>query len=267
VLAHARMMALPDEAALSPATRRLAGRLAGLVSDARPAVMTPVEAWLVSGPVARHDTGAFQVDELAHELSPWMAPHVSEAGVDGRSLVELDVLIGGRLPTVDGVLAEGAKGFARLVVQMHELLVADGLGFRTTAVGSVPDRKGERVVYPPPDAISGQLEAVWKHWACHVDQSPGFAAVVAMTALMNLHPFADGNGRVGRVLFHWTLNRHRAEPVYLPLYELSAMSECGYLIRLRQAQYHDEWEPLLCYLVMVAARLLGDLGSHLECSG
>jgi hypothetical protein len=47
----------------------------------------------------------------------------------------------------------------------------------------------------------------------HVDGRPGFAAVVAITVLMNLHPFMEGNGRVGRLPLHWTLNRNRPQSV------------------------------------------------------
>lgn len=51
-----------------------------------------------------------------------------------------------------------------------------------------------------------------------------------------------------------SIERARVDPLYLPLHELLAMSQRGSLIRLRQAQYHREWEPLLSYLVMIVAR-------------
>lgn len=258
MLVPARLMGLPEEGALSSETHMLADRLGALFTDACSSVMAPVLTWLGTGPVGRQDTGAFQVDELSHELSAWMASHVSETTGDGRTLLELGVLWDARLPTVDTVLSEGAEGFTRLVLLMHQMLVPGSTGYRIGAAGSTPDRKGVGIVYAPAEDIPGQLALLSEHWARHVDRRPGFAAAVAMTALMNLHPFMDGNGRVGRLLLQWTLNRHRPQPVYLPLHELSALSECGYLIRLRQAQYHGEWEPLFGYLVMVAERLFRD---------
>ncbi|WP_202594169.1 Fic family protein [Frateuria defendens] len=120
-----------------------------------------------------------------------------------------------------------------------------------------PMEGGACVRYPSHDLIEQQVTRIGTFWVRHYQRARAAAGVVAMTALMNLHPFADGNGRVGRMLFHWTLRSPALAAAYLPLHELGQLSRGGYLIRLRQAQYHGTWEPLFTYLTCCARSLFG----------
>jgi hypothetical protein len=219
-------------------------------------MMESIESWLKSNPVLRNDPGIFDVKELRHELSDWMAPFTSGESQDGRSLFELKALRSSGLGTVAEVISGGPGRFSRALREMHCVLLAGGGEFRRGPIASMPDKKGIGILYPPVESIHPQLDRLARYWASHVAHNRSLAAIVAMTGLMNLHPFVDGNGRVARLLFHWTLNIGRETPIYLPLYELSALSRCGYLVRLRQAQYHGEWEPLVGFIVMVADRFL-----------
>lgn len=256
-LVPVRLMRLPEAAEMAPVVLSLADRLSSVVGHAPDHVNESIARWLQGSPVTTGDTGPFHPDELAHELSAWMAPLASEANGDGRTPAECQVLRNRRVPNVDDVLAGDGRQFNDFLLLLHACVEPGRTGFRKATVASVPDKEGVGVLYAAPEHIQARLKAIHGHWARHVSTHPGFAATVAMTALMNLHPFMDGNGRVARILFHWTLNRYRLEPVCLPLHELSALSRCGYLVRLRQAQYHGEWEPLLAYLVMVAERWVG----------
>lgn len=186
-----------------------------------------------------------------------MDPLLNQASGAHRTRREWRFIRTAQLASPEVVAQRGPDAFSSFLLDIHRGLLGHTGGFRTRSIYSTPDARGASVHYPAPSLVETRLVEIFDHWASHRRSHPGFAAVVAMTALMNLHPFADGNGRVARVLFHWTLGLPGGDRPYLPIHELSLMSGCGYLLRLRQAQYLADWTLLFEYLLMCATRLFG----------
>lgn len=239
----------------------LANRLQETFAKAPVDAMDSVIAWLQGQPIRHRDVGRFQWHELQHELSQYVAPNSTETFIDGRSLTEYKILRWSGWPSTNTIANATFQAFCEILKCLHSALGFADSKFRTQTAHTRRDRAGACTAYPGPEAIYPQLGRIYAHWKRHVHTEPGFAAVVAMTALLNVHPFNDGNGRVARLLFHWTINEGRESPLYLPIHELSALSQYGYLIRLRQATYHLNWRPLFSYLLMCSERLFVGDGS------
>ncbi|MGN6481158.1 Fic family protein [Luteibacter sp.] len=220
--------------------------------------MDPVRKWLGSDPVRYDNYGPFSAGELAHELSPWMTPYVSDVEVSGRSLAEMSALTSLSIPTVDAAIHGGTTAFISAVYSLYEAIMGRRAVIRTTEVGTRLDKRGNGIIYPPARIVETRLQELATYWLSHLDTYPVLTAAVSMMAISNVHPFDDGNGRVARLLFHWTLNRSRTSLFYLPLHELAALSSCGYLIRARQAQLHGHWDPLLVYFELVGNRFFAE---------
>ena len=70
-------------------------------------------------------------------------------------------------------------------------------------------------VPPPPEAVPGLLDDLIAF--CNDDGLPALAqAAIAHTQFETIHPFVDGNGRAGRVLFHLALRRRGIATHFLP---------------------------------------------------
>jgi hypothetical protein len=240
----------------------LANRLWETFARAPASSMDSVITWLQGQPIRHCNVGQFQWYELQHELSQYVAPNSTEIFIDGRTLLEYQVLQQPGWPSIHTIADGTFQAFCEILKCFHDALGFSESRFRTQAAYTQRDRTGACTAYPGPEAIYPQLGRIYAHWKQHIHTAPGFAAVVAMTALLNVHPFNDGNGRVARLLFHWTINEGRDSPLYLPIHELSALSQYGYLIRLRQATYHLNWHPLFSYLLMCSERLFVGDGSH-----
>lgn len=248
---RANLLRLPadaeDESAL-----QIARSLSSVFRNPR-AGMEMTSSWLASHPLRAGCLGSFEQSELNHELSEYFGNASSEVFIEGRSLGELRVLTHIGLPAVNQDI--DFQTFCD-VLRLVKAATSEGQSeFRVQEIRTAPDRNGQCVAYPSASHIPEQLKRIHEHWVRHVPDEPGWAALVVMTALTNLHPFDDGNGRLGRILFNWTLNQRKEHVLYLPIYELAALSRGGYLIRLRQAQYHSQWEPLAHWLWLCAARL------------
>lgn len=242
---------LPSGDLESDSCQQLGRRLEAVFREAAPSAMLPVITWLKGSPVRHQDLGLFQLDDLIHELSEYLAPAATDVFVDGRSLAEYR-LMEAFLPIRS---VAGFSTFCDTLMQLGCRVCGREVGFRRTGISTVADRQGQQVAYPSPEYIRPSLMHLHDYCMPRVPETPGIAAVALMVGLTRLHPFMDGNGRVARILFNAILNEGKEQPVYLPLYELAALSRCGFLLRLRQAQYHGEWQPLLTYLVHVAGTL------------
>jgi len=69
-----------------------------------------------------------------------------------------------------------------------------------------------------------------------------------MAALLNAHPFADGNGRASRLLFNYILRQSTEVPYYVPLYELAWLSRGSFVLCVREAEMLGNWAPLCRFL-------------------
>lgn len=113
----------------------------------------------------------------------------------------------------------------------HRLLMSglvDGAGrFRTRSVGIA---QGERVVHlaPPADRVPGLMKDLLA-WVKRTDTHPLVASSVFHYELEFIHPFADGNGRMGRLWQTLILSRWNPLFAFLPVESV---------IRDRQADYY-----------------------------
>lgn len=72
------------------------------------------------------------------------------------------------------------------------------------------------VYVPPPPACVKPLLEDYSRFLAREDLAPIAQAAIAHAQFENIHPFADGNGRVGRALIHTVLRRRGETTVYVP---------------------------------------------------
>ena len=100
-----------------------------------------------------------------------------------------------------------------------------------------------RFVPPPPDQVPDALAALERWWHADSDLPPLVRAGLAHVQFETIHPFLDGNGRIGRLLIallleHWGL---LDQPLlYLSLAFKRAQSE--YYARLDAVRTAGDWE-------------------------
>ena len=163
-----------------------------------------------------------------------------------------------KTPRERDVLASKRRHFTALrrrpsLARFKDLLceIADAAGagtstFRTQPVGTVRDALGDFTVYPSHDLIGRQLARA--HQCIFANNGLGHVgtALTALVAILAIHPFSDGNGRVARITFHGLMGV--PPDAYMPLHEFAAVSRAGYLLSLREASYFQQWAPIATYI-------------------
>jgi len=100
-------------------------------------------------------------------------------------------------------------------------------------------------VLPPPDTIACLTEDLIA-FANRTDLHPVIQTAVAHAQFESIHPYADGNGRVGRILTAWLLARRLDLPCPPPVSVEIAKDIGGYLSGL--ALYRlDQLDPYVAW--------------------
>jgi Fic family protein len=97
---------------------------------------------------------------------------------------------------------------------------------------------------PPPHEHVPRLVSDLCHFMNRDDISPVAQAAIAHAQFETIHPFGDGNGRVGRCLIHVLFRRRGIAPTYMPPVSLAlGASKDTYIAGLEdfRADRVDEW--------------------------
>jgi Fic family protein len=162
----------------------------------------------------------------------------------------------------------------RLVRELHERLMRGMRGDTATPgefrrsqnwigpPGATPS--SATFVPPPPDQLAECLGA-WERFL-HDDTLPPLVhAALAHSQFEAIHPFLDGNGRVGRLLITLLLIARRVLPS--PLLYLSAYFEATrqeYYARLLGVTERGEWEEWLDYFLAGTAQQADDAIARIQ---
>jgi hypothetical protein len=129
---------------------------------------------------------------------------------------------------------------------------------RRAAVGLEPGPDGNRVEFGNWQDVPARL-AELQHDVRHSPLPAAMNAVAVLAVMLNIHAFPDGNGRCARALFNAALEAAgRPMTAYVPLRLVFDVSLGGFELRLRDAETHGNWAPLVQYFatVFTAQRLL-----------
>ncbi len=154
-------------------------------------------------------------------------------------------------------LKEGFPLSLRLMREMHAILLKEGRGsdktpgeFRRSQNWVGGTRPGNALFVPPPPSevipLMGELECFLQGMRGKTD--PLMKAAFAHAQFETIHPFLDGNGRLGRLLITLILVHEGvlAEPIlYLSLFFKTHRSE--YYAQLQQLRVEGDWEAWLLF--------------------
>jgi len=113
-------------------------------------------------------------------------------------------------------------------------------------------------VPPPPHEVEPCL-AAWEKFLHESDLPPLITIALAHYQFEAIHPFLDGNGRVGRLLITLFLSERRILPT--PLLDLSAFFEASrreYYDGLCGISERGEWQDWIEYFLLGVARMSED---------
>ena len=135
------------------------------------------------------------------------------------------------------------------LLEAHGLLMAGLIEspgrFRSGGVGIY---RGDQLVHmAPPAARVPELVAELLNWLATSDWHPLLVSCVAHYELEFIHPFADGNGRLGRLWQTLILSRWNALLAWLPIEEVIRSRQQGYYESLGQADRQGDLEPFVAY--------------------
>ncbi len=110
------------------------------------------------------------------------------------------------------------------VLALHRVLmlatttpeIAGELRDRQNWIGGNAYNPGRADFVPPPPALVKEMVEDLVAFLNRTDLPPVVQAAVAHAQFETIHPFADGNGRVGRALIHVALRRRGLAPRYVP---------------------------------------------------
>lgn len=153
-------------------------------------------------------------------------------------------------------LEEGFPLCLRLVKEIHEVLLSRGRGsskqpgeFRRSQNWIGGSRPGNAAFVPPPHEILPECLGAWEAFL-HSEMDPLTKAALAHVQFETMHPFLDGNGRVGRLLISLILSSEGVlkEPMlYLSLFLKQHRSTYyGFLQKVRE---EGDWEGWLDFLL------------------
>jgi len=253
---------LPEEIPLSSTAHRLhdgallaLGRLDGLARQLP-------EPGLLARPAIREEAVSTSALEGTYSTLPQLfeAEFLEDAEMD-RGLREVRNYVKAAEQGFAAIREEGTSISMWLIRGLHETLM-EGLGGHPADVGRVRDRQNwiglrrgspitDSLFVPPPhgDILLQRLES-WERWI-HSNHVPVLVRIaVGHYQFETLHPFIDGNGRMGRLAAQLQLVEEGV--LQQPIVNLSPYLEPRgdeYREHLRELSATGDWDPWLTFFL------------------
>ena len=231
---------------------RAAGTLAGVGET------IPNPELLIRPFLRREAVLSSRIEGTVASLSDLFAYEASGRGQPGGDVAEVVNYVTALEYGIDRL--EGLPISFRLANELHERLLAGVRGqdrrpgeFRTQQVwiGAPGSSIQEARFIPPPPAYLRDLFHGWERFANQpTDMPPLIRCALIHYQIEAIHPYADGNGRIGRLLIMLFLRASGVLP--MPLLYLSAYFERdrqGYYDELFNVSETGDWERWLSYFL------------------
>jgi Fic family protein len=124
---------------------------------------------------------------------------------------------------------------------------------------------GADFIPPPADEVGPLLDDL-AEFMNRDDLPATLQAALAHAQFETIHPFADGNGRVGRCLIHVIFRRHELASHHVPPISLLMATDVdGYVKALTAYRASDEadWTAYFAQMTIAASSAAGDFGGRL----
>ena len=164
-----------------------------------------------------------------------------------RNAIECyDLLPGWKPDSVEDFLASHG-------VMMKALVDHAGM-FRPGGVGVY---RGDQLVHmaPPADRVEHLVGDLFQ-WLARTDLHPLIASSILHYEIEFIHPFSDGNGRLGRLWQSLSLSRWHAELAYLPVESLVRDRQVEYYEALGAADRLAEATPFVGFMLTIIRETL-----------
>ena len=171
-------------------------------------------------------------------------------------------------------LGDGAKPLRlKDVLEIHRRLmlatttpqIAGELRERQNSIGGNAHNPGRAdFVPPPPERVKGLTDDLVA-FMNRTNLPPVVQAAVAHAQFETIHPFADGNGRVGRALIHVVLRRRGLAPRYVPPVSLVLAADAKAYVTGLTAFREDrpaDWILLFAHAIERAAAKASELATR-----
>ena len=229
------------------------GRLDGV------STLLPDKALFLYAYVRKEAVLSSQIEGTQSSLSDLLLFELNEApGVPLDDVVEVSNYVA----ALDHGLVRLREGFPlsnRLIREIHGVLLAHGRGstkdpgqFRRSQNWIGGSRPGNAIFVPPPHtAVSDCMAALERFLHAEDDGLPVLVrAGLAHVQFETIHPFLDGNGRVGRLLITFLLCHAgllREPLLYLSLYLKE--NRATYYALLDEVRHEGDWEAWLSFFL------------------
>jgi Fic family protein len=142
-------------------------------------------------------------------------------------------------------------------------LLLDAGKYRTTNVGVL---KGTRVAHlaPPPRQVPSLVVKLLRWYGSERDLSPLIQACILHYELQFIHPFSDGNGRVGRLWQHVALLQMSPVFQFVPVESMIRDRQAAYYRALHTSDRKGECSPFLAFSLEALELALADLISRMR---
>ena len=135
-------------------------------------------------------------------------------------------------------------------------LVDEAGSFRTGGVGIYNDR-GLVHMAPPANRVAA-LMADLLEWLAQGEQHPLIASCIFHYEFEFIHPFADGNGRMGRMWQTLILSRWKPLLAYLPVETVIHNRQTDYYQALAAADQAGEATPFVSFMLQALLTAIGE---------